>query len=31
VEEGILDLAGEVERTYFRPASAVVMHSYEAF
>lgn len=31
VEDGILDLAGEVERTYFRPASAVVMHSYEAF
>ena len=31
VEEGILGLAHEIERSYFRPASGTVMHSYEAF
>ena len=31
LEAGIVDLAGEVERTYFRPATANAMHSYEAF
>ena len=31
LEAGIVDLAGEVERTYFRPATANAMHSSEAF
>lgn len=31
IEGGTLDLAGSVEKTYFRPAGPVYMHSYEAF
>lgn len=30
-EAGVLDLAGSVETTYFRPSGTVFMHSYEAF
>jgi uncharacterized alpha-E superfamily protein len=31
IEEGVLGLAGSVEKAYFRPAGPIVMHSYEAF
>lgn len=31
IESSALDLAGSVEKTYFRPAGPVYMHSYEAF
>lgn len=31
IEYGLLGLAGAVEKTYFRPAGSVYMHSYEAF
>jgi uncharacterized alpha-E superfamily protein len=31
IEAGTLDVAGLVEKTYFRPAGPVYMHSYEAF
>ncbi len=31
IEEGILELTTEIERTYFRPVSTTFMHSYEAF
>lgn len=30
-EDAVLDLAGSVESSYFRPAGPVYMHSYEAF
>lgn len=31
IETGVLGLAGAVEKTYFRPAGPIFMHSYEAF
>ncbi|HJS71906.1 MAG TPA: alpha-E domain-containing protein [Acidimicrobiia bacterium] len=31
VEIGVMDLVGSVEKTYFRPAGTMYMHSYEAF
>jgi len=31
IEAGVIDLAGSVETTYFRPSGTVYMHSYEAF
>ncbi|HXV70667.1 MAG TPA: alpha-E domain-containing protein [Acidimicrobiia bacterium] len=31
LETGVLDLAGSLEKAYFRPAGPVFMHSYEAF
>lgn len=31
IEEGVLGLAGSVEKAYFRPAGPIFMHSYEAF
>lgn len=30
IEDGTLQLTGSVEKTYFRPAGSVYMHSYEA-
>ena len=31
LERGVLEIAGEIEKAYFRPAGPVFMHSYEAF
>jgi uncharacterized alpha-E superfamily protein len=31
IEAGVMDLARSVEKTYFRPAGTIYMHSYEAF
>lgn len=31
MEAGVVEMAGEVEKAFFRPAGPVFMHSYEAF